>query len=61
MQQVLITEHVVAYKLHPINRGALLSNEQQEQDLVCNYLLEKNPEHMATLINFRYQFQPFPS
>ena len=59
LKQTLTAEHFVAYKLHPTYKGEKLTDDQLQ--IVHDYLTERDPEYIATLIAFEGKAAPFPA
>ena len=57
MTQALTDEHYVAYALHPKYQGELLDTE--ERNIVHQWLVNKNPDFISTLLSFQTKRKPF--
>ena len=57
MTQALTDEHYVAYALHPKYQGELLDTE--ERNIVHQWLVNKNPDFISTLLSFQAKGKPF--
>ena len=57
-KQALTPEHLVAYTIHPKYQGQLLNGDEME--IVNQWLMDKNPEFISTIIAYRAKSMPFP-
>ena len=57
MTQALTNEHYEAYALHPKYQGELLDTE--ERNIVHQWLVNKNPDFISTLLSFQAKGKPF--
>ena len=57
MAQAITEEHYVTYALHPKYQGELLDIE--ERKIVHQWLANKNPEFISTLLSFQAKNKPF--